>query len=212
MSTFAIKASPRTLVGKKVKQLRRDGQVPAVIYGPEFEAMSITLDHKELRHTLAEAGGTQIIEIAVEKQVIPTLARVVQRDYVKKLITHVDFYRVRMDQAIRAEVPLQFHGEAPAARKEGVVTHLLNSLEVEALPGQLPAHLDVSLDSLGAIGSAISAGDIILPAGVRLVTSPEELVIRVEGVGGEEAEDVTSLLEGSAEPEVITARREAEEE
>jgi large subunit ribosomal protein L25 len=190
--TITLEAEERKIIGKKVKQLRRAGFVPAIVYGPEFTPLSISLDEKELRMALRKAGGTQLIELTVGKTKIPTLVRDVQRDPIRGELYHVDFYRVALDRVIRAEVQIVLVNEPGiVTSKEGAVFQGLNMVEVEALPANL-----------------------VTPDEYTITTHEEELVVRIDyaqaleaEAGEEEFPELTSV-----EPEVITERREAEED
>jgi large subunit ribosomal protein L25 len=215
---IALQAKKRKIIGKKVKQLRHEGQIPAVVYGPDSDPLPIQADGKELRQVLLEAGGTQLIELHVGKDKIPTLAREVQRDPVRGEPLHVDFYRVAMDRAIRAEVPVLVVNE-PGVVTSGaaIVVHPLTSLEIEALPADLPPHIEVDMSELTEIGDQLLVGDLDLPDTLTMVSSPEELVVRIDYAATlelEEEEEEEELLEEMlpGEVEVITERREEEAE
>lgn len=211
MSEYALEARPRLVLGKQVKQLRRQGQVPGVIYGVGFEPLPISVDHKQLRQTLLKAGGAQVINIQVGQQTIPTIARDVQRDHIRESIVHVDFQFVRMDVLIRAEVPLLFVNESPAvADREAIAHHIINSVEVEALPGDLPAHIEVDMSRLTAVGQSITIGELLVSPTVKIHGDPQEAVLRLEHVVGAADEEDTLFVEAVEAPEVI-GRKHAEE-
>ncbi len=212
---IVLEASPREVVGKKVKRLRQAGLIPVIVYGPDFAPAALSIEEKALRHALTRAGGTQIVELQVGKETIPVLAREVQRDPVRGNILHVDFYRVAMDRLIRAEIPLVFVNEPPlVASNEAIVVQMLNSVEVEALPRELPPHIEVDLSVLTEIGDHILAGDLIVPEGVAITTEAEELVARLDYAQAleEEVEEEMLLEPEAAEVEVITEKKEEEEE
>jgi large subunit ribosomal protein L25 len=214
--TITLEAEERKIIGKKVKQLRRVGVVPAIVYGPEFTPLSIALDEKELRMALRKAGGTQLIELSVGKTKIPTLVRDVQRDPIRGDLYHVDFYRVALDRAIRAEVPIVLVNEPPiVTSKEAAVFQGLNTVEVEALPADLPPHIEVDISGLEEIGMQLLVSDLVASDEFTITTGEEELIVRIDYAQAleeeeEEEEEFPELV--SAEPEVITERREAEEE
>ncbi|MEJ2150413.1 MAG: 50S ribosomal protein L25 [Chloroflexota bacterium] len=212
--TITLEAQERKIIGKKVKQLRRVGVVPAIVYGPEFTPLSIALDEKELRMALRKAGGTQLIELSVGKTKIPTLVRDVQRDPIRGNLYHVDFYRVALDRVIRAEVPIVLVNEPPiVTSKEGAVFQGLNTVEVEALPADLPPHIEVDISGLEEIGMQLLVSDLVTSDEFTITTHEEELVVRIDYAQAleeeEEEEEFPEMV--SAEPEVITERREAEE-
>jgi large subunit ribosomal protein L25 len=214
---IVLEASKRTVTGKKVKQLRREDIIPAIIYGPESESLSIQMDRGTLRRVLLEAGGTQLIEIQVGKETIPTLAREVQRDPLRGDILHVDFYRVSMTRKISAEVPIVLVNEPPIVTSgQGTLIHAMTTLVVEALPGVLPPHIEIDMSGLTEVGDQLLVGDLILPEGCEAMVDESELIVKVDYAMArevEEEEDLEGLLMGeSAEVEVITERKHDEEE
>jgi len=212
---ITLDATAREVVGKKVKQLRREGITPVVVYGPGFEPLHLQVDARTLRSTLATAGGTKIIELTVGKEQIPTLARRVQRNPIYGDILHVDFYRIQLDRVIRAEVPVILVGEPNVvASGQAIVVHLMNSIEVEALPAELPPHIEVDVTPFNEIGMAMAAGEITSPKNVSLIVDPEEIVFKIEyatAIVEEEEEEEGSFLQESAEVEVIRERKHEEE-
>ncbi len=210
---LTLAASKREIVGKKVKQLRRQGMIPAVLYGPGAEPLNLTVDQRELRRVLAIAGGTQFIELNVNGERIPSLARAVQRDYLRDEILHVDFYRVVMDRPVTVEVPLAFVGEAPLAESgAAVLMTLATALEIEALPANLPPHIDVDLSRLQEIGDQIQVRDLTLPQGVKVLADPDEVIVKLEPPELLAEEELPAVSVSAEDVEVITKRRAEEEE
>ncbi len=210
--TYQLEAEIREILGKKVKQLRRRGLVPAIVYGPQFENINLQVNARALQQALMQAGGTQLIELNIGGQLIPTLARDVQRDPLRGDILHVDFYRVAMDRPIRADIPLVLVDESPlVATGEAILLHLATTVEVEALPASLPSHIEVDLSTLTEMGQPILASDLSLPAGVTLVSDPDELIAKLDYPSAEIVEEEI-IGEAPAEPEVIRERRAEEEE
>ncbi|GAB4478518.1 MAG: 50S ribosomal protein L25/general stress protein Ctc [Anaerolineae bacterium] len=214
---ISLEAAKRDIVGKQVRQLRREGLVPVVVYGPDFESLSLQVDARELRSVLKEAGGTHIINLKVGRETINTLARSVQRDPIRGDILHVDFYRVDLKRPIRAEVSVVVVGESPVVESgEGMVLHLLNNIEVEALPTNLPSHLEVDVSALNEIGATIYVRDLALPEGVEVHADPDEPVVKIDYAPmlaeEEEGEEEETFLGESVDVEVIRERKEEEEE
>jgi large subunit ribosomal protein L25 len=203
-----LEVEKREVVGKQVKRLRREGKVPAVVYGPDLEPLSLSIDERELRHVLLEAGGTQLIEL--------TLARSVQRDPVVGSMLHVDFYQVSMNRPITAEVPVILSGELPMVETgAAVLIQGTNSLLIEALPAHLPPHIEVDITVLENIGDQILVGDLEMPGDARTLTDDTELVVKLDYPRmieeEEEEEEELLFLEETPEVEVITERGEEEE-
>lgn len=208
----------RTVTGKKVRQLRREGKIPAVLYGPEADPLTLSIDRRDLRMVLREAGGTSLIELVMGKDKIPTLAREVQRDPIRGDILHVDFYRVSMTRLISADVPIIVLGENEMVTTgAAVLVQSMNTITVEALPASLPPHIEVSMDALQEIGDQILVGDLEAPEGVTFLSEDTELVVKLdypqmpEEEEEEELDEELLFGEEGAEPEVISERREDEE-
>ena len=211
---FTLEADHRDLVGKKVKHLRQEGMLPAVVYGPDFENLNISVNAKAVRQLLTQAGGTQLIEINVGGSSIPTLARDVQRDPVRGDLLHIDFYRVAMDRLIRADIPLVFVGESPmVTSKEAIVVTFLSNVEVEALPAELPPSIQVDISSLVEIGQHILVSDLVTDGSVRVTADESELIARLDHphVIEEEEEEIEEEEGEVGEVEVIRERHEEDE-
>ena len=214
-----LAAKKRSLVGSKVKRLRREGWVPGVMYGRDFDAVSLKFDKFRLRDVLSQVGGSQLINIQVEDADGPEFAllRDVQRDVITGDLLHVDFYRVMMSETITTEIPLLTVGESPVAeQKEGILLHGIAEIEVECLPGDLVDALEVDLSELTEVGQAILVEDLAVPSGINILTDPDEMIARLvpleevelerpaaeveeELIMGEEGEEVEVIGEAEAE-------------
>jgi large subunit ribosomal protein L25 len=200
-----LAAEERTVVGKHVKQLRREGFVPGVLYGRGFDSLPLQFEEKALVRVLSEVGGSQIISVNVEGKNEPEMAlvREVQRDAIRGDVVHVDFYRVLMTERLTAEIPLVLVGVSPVIENnEGILLHGLDSLEVECLPGDLVDSIEVDLSSLVEVDDAVVVADLAIPAGIDVLTDPEETIVRVAPLAEEEEipigpeEEAAVLLEG----------------
>ncbi len=215
--TLTLKATKRELTGKQVKQLRNKGQIPAVVYGPGYETVPVAVDWAELRPTLLKAGGTQLINLNVDGEAYNVLVRSVQRRPVRGDVLHLDFYRVRMDVAVRTEIPIVTVGEISEALKEaGGAIHLeRNAVLVEALPGDLPHAIEVDISTLQEVGVSVTVGDLPVLEGVTYLVEPEDVVLTSiyaeTPVAVEEEEEEETFDEG-VEPELVRRREEEEDE
>lgn len=208
MDEIKLEANQRDVIGKKVKILRKEGKIPAVIYGSGIEPVAIELDMRETTKVLSKISGSTLINLEVGKDVHTVILRDVQVDVIRRDIVHIDFLKVAMDTAIRTVVPVSLVGEAPAVKDlGGVLVTGLSEVEIEALPGDLPDRISVDLEALTEINSAISVGDIFFGAGVTILTEPDEVLARIvpQAVEEEVIEEVEeeALVDVSAEPEVI---------
>src|SRR5438067_1405591 len=172
MADVVLRAQRRAVVGKKVRFLRRQGLVPASLYGPGVTPSALQVPVKELDTALRQMTATTLAELEVEGE--PTrrvLVRQVQRHPVSEHTLHVDFFAMPMDVTIRADVPVQFVGEAPAVFElGGTLVRSVETVQVEALPMDLPERFEVDLSGLREVHHAIHASDLELPPGVTLLT------------------------------------------
>ena len=183
MKRLELEVSKRDITGKKVRFLRRQGIVPANIYGHGIDSTAINVDTKSLKHLLAHAGMTDLISLKMDdsKNPLRVLVREVQKNPINDDLLHVDFYQVRMDEKIKADVPIVFVGEAPVLKKvkNSSVLHLIDSLPIEALPDDLPHSLEVDVSGLEELDSTIHVKDIHLGDGITLLSDPEQMAVKV---------------------------------
>ena len=215
MEKIIIEAEKREVTGKKVKVLRNEGKIPAVIYGREIDTTPILLDKRETLHTLNQISGSTILTIRLENKEHAALLREIQRDYLKNEIIHIDFLAVSLKEKLRTNVSLTLVGEAPVLDEfDALIVTGLEQVEVECLPQDLPESIDVDISGLAEIGAALYVKDISVPNGVLILTHPEELVAVASAVKEEIAEPgeegVEIEEEMAEEPEVIE-RGKAEE-
>ncbi len=188
-SVVELSASKREVTGKKVKTLRKEGLVPAVLYGPGKEPLPLQVPEKEFNTVLAEVGGSQIININIDGKIHAALVRDVQRDNIRDTLIHVDLYSVSMDRLIRTEVPIEFINEPPlVVNNEAVLVTGYSNIEVECLPGALPSAIVVDLSKLVDVNDVIHVGDLELGTGVTSITGEGELIATLNYVIEEEAE------------------------
>jgi large subunit ribosomal protein L25 len=214
MEAITINAKVRKTIGKQVKALRRQGVLPAVMYGVGVDPLPIELDDKVASSLLAHVSGSTLINLEIGKKTHKVLVREYQRDAIRRDILHVDFLVVAMDVAIRAIVPVVLIGESPAVRDlDGVLVSGLNEIEVEALPSDLPEQLIVDVGALVTMNDVITVGDLVLGDGVTLVTDPEETIANViSQMAEEEIEEVeVEELEEGVEPELAEEEEDGEE-
>lgn len=210
MEKFEINAEKRTVTGKKVSVLRREGKLPGVIYGHKVDQVAILMDLKEATKVLNKVTSSTIISINLEGKQLSALVRERQKNYMKNLFIHVDFQAVSLTEKIRTHVNVEFSGIAPAVKDfNGVVVEGLSSVEVEALPTDLPERFVIDISVLKNIGDAIYVKDIQIPQAVDIHTPAEEMVVLITPPAGEEVEE--PLAEGAAEPEVIEKGKKDEE-
>jgi large subunit ribosomal protein L25 len=216
MEAIELNAKQRTIVGKRVDQLRRNGLIPAVMYGAGVDSVSLELEEHETSQALIDVGGSTLIDLKVGNETHKVLLREIQRHVIRRNILHIDFLKVAMDVAIRAVVPVELIGTAPAVRElGGVLVAGLDEIEVEALPGDLPERINVDLSVLVDFDSSITVGDLALGDGVTLITEPDEAIANVVYQSMEEIveeEEEVEVLEELEEPELVERERGEREE
>ena len=214
MEDVIFKAEPRHVKGKQVKQQRRQGKLPAVLYGRRVEPISVWLDLHTANMTLDRLSSSTLVTIDLEGQKHLSLVREKQRNYLTGSLLHVDFMVVSATETLRADVSLDFFGEAPAVKNfNGVVFANLDSLEVEALPKDLPPSIKVDISGLATIGAAIHVKDLNVPEGVKVLDDPDEIVVVVTAPIAEEVVEAEEAGFAPSEPELVErGRREEEEE
>lgn len=212
MEKLVIAAEKRTVVGKKVGALRREGKLPGVIYGHKIEPTAIVMDLKEATRVLSMATSSSLLTIELDGKEQSVLIREGQRDHLKNRFLHVDFQVVSLTEKIRAEVNIEITGTAPAVKDfGGVVVEGLNSVHVEALPTDLPERVTVDISGLTEIGDSILIKDIKFSSSVEVLTPEDEMVVLITSPAAEVEEEAEELEEG-LEPEVIEKGKKEEEE
>jgi large subunit ribosomal protein L25 len=174
---YTLVAEPRTIVGKQVKQLRRNGWVPAVIYSTQHEPMNIQLETRPLFKTLRKASTTHLIDVDVAGQKHTVLAREIQQHATRGDLVHVDFLEVDMKVKITSEAELVGIGEAaPETDGLGSVTWAIRSVEIECLPDDLVSHIDVDLTKIQTPEDVITVADLVAPKGVAILAEADAIV------------------------------------
>lgn len=209
---ITLAAQPRSLFGKKSKRLRREGWSPGILYGHNFEPIPLQFEERALKRLLSEVGGSQLIAINIGEQDRREMALVrdVQRDPIRRNVLHVDFYRVDMTERLTTEIPLELLGEPRIVEQnEGILLLGVSSIEVECLPGDLVDALEIDLAELEEINDAVYVRDLAIPAGIDLLTDPDEMIARVvpleeEAILELEEEEEELLIAEAPEVEVIT--------
>jgi len=214
MDKISVDAEKREVIGKKVKVLRREGKLPAVIYGHGIdEAMPIALNHRATSRILAKAESSSLINVNLEGKEYPTLVREKQWDYIKRSLLHIDFQVVSMTEKIAAMVRVELVGVAPAISDFGaILISGLTEVEIEALPADLPESLEVDISGLEKIGDTVLIRDLELsdkltvlndPNSMLAVTSAmeEEIVEEIDVVEDLEGEEVVEGEEGEESEE-----------
>ncbi len=218
MDNQSFQAEKREITGKKVKNLRKEGKLPAVLYGLGMEAIPVSMDYTLVSRALSQIAGSVMVNVAVGKEEFPALVKEKQRDVLTGNLIHVDFQVVSMTETVKASVPVQHEGESTALREmNGILVSGLDSLEVESFPQDLPSSFVIDLSVLEELGDAIYVRDLAIPPNVTMLTELDEMVVLVTGreITEEELADEAAELEAaeaSEEPEVIEKGKRDEED
>jgi len=210
MEKTVLQAEHRDVVGKQVKALRRQGRLPAVLYGRNIQPIPVTMDFREANRILPGITSSRLLVVNVDGEEHTALVREKQFHPVQGKLIHVDFMVVSLTEKLRANVSIHLEGESPAVRDiNGILVPVIEEIEVECLPQDLPERIMVDVSSLTEIGSAIHVRDLKLSDRVRVLTDPDEMVAVVTAP---EAEEVVEEVAPEIEPEVIERGKKEEEE
>ncbi len=177
----------REKLGKGNSVLRKEGFIPAELYGRGFENLHLTVNKKDFQKVFQEAGESTIVNLVLGGEKHTALIHEIQKDFLTDEIVHVDFHQVRMDEKIKAHIPLEFIGEAPAIKEfGGVLNKTISEIEVEALPGNLPRHFEVDLSGLKELNQSFYVSNLKVPKGVEIMVEPETVIATVTPPAEEE--------------------------
>lgn len=193
VDVIELNARTREARGKQVKTVRTEGNVPAVIYGHGLEAQPLSVGQRALTKVFSEAGSNKMVALSVDDgKPYNVMIQDIQTDSRSGQILHADFYKVKMNEKIKAEIPLHMVGESTAVYKlEGSLIQGLSTVEVEALPANLPENIEVDISVLDDFDKTIHVSDLTIPANVELLTDTSELIAKVEPPrSDEELEDL----------------------
>ena len=203
MARKELGADVREVLGKKVERLRRAGAVPANVYGHGVPSVSLQIDSGEFEKTLRDATANEVIDLKVngERAARPVVIHHVQRNPLTGGILHADLYQVSLREKMRADVPLVLTGQADAVHTyNGVLLQGIEALHVEALPLDLPSHIEVDISPLRELESALHVRDLVVPPSVTILSDPDVVLVRVASprVTAEEAEEEAAAAEAVA--------------
>jgi len=208
---FTLDVQPREVLGKKVKHLRTQGLIPATVYGKGMEPVSVQVNGRAFMAVYRKAGKTGLIELHLGAARKAAFVQAVQRHPLTRDIIHIDFKVVDLRKAIHVEVPVLTVGESPlVARGDALINHALNTVMVEALPADVPQHIDVDVSGLDTLDKTIHVRDIPPARTYKILTSGDEVLISLTPVRAAVAEG--PIEEVPVEPELIRRERAKEEE
>ncbi|MDO8573600.1 MAG: 50S ribosomal protein L25 [Candidatus Daviesbacteria bacterium] len=180
MDRLSLQAEERIILGKKVKNLRKDGKLPGHVFGKGLETEHVSVDGKTFLKTFKEAGETGLIDLKIgTEKVRPVMIKGVQYNPVSGQPIHIDFYQVNMSEKVKVPVPLVLIGDEPESVKLGetIVLQTLNEIEVEALPADLIEKIEVDITPLKNIDDTITVGQLNFDRSKLTVSAPEEEIV-----------------------------------
>lgn len=211
---ISLAAKLRKDFGKKTKNLRYLGQIPAVIYGPGVKNFSIEVEEKEFIKVFRKAGESSLVEITIEgeKEKKPVLVNEIQKDPVSDKIIHIDFFQASLKEEVEVAIPLVFEGEAPAEKDlGGTLNKNMLEIEVKALPQNLPHQIVVNVSGLKTFEDHITVKDLVIPANVTVSKGPEEIVAQVLPPQKVEEELATEIKEDVENVEKVEKEKKEED-
>lgn len=200
MEKIELQAEKRESIGKGLNSLRKEGFLPSVVYGHNFEAAPIQIKYTDFENVFKKTGESTLINLKIGDREEPTVIKDIQKDPVTDKIIHADFYKVNLKEKIKAKIPLVSVGESEAVKAGGILVKTANELEVEALPQDLPHELQIDLSRLQNIGDHILVKDIFVSQDVKIEANPEDVVALIQTPREEVVEAAPPLVE---EVEVI---------
>ena len=213
MPDATLTANPRNETGSRpAGRLRREGLVPAVVYGLGSETMSVTVPARELQHILSGGSGANtVITLQIGSDTQLALARQIQRNPMKGTLLHVDFVRIRADVKVAAEVPLHLEGEAEGVKNGGLLEQMIFAISVEALPADVPPAIALDVSALD-MGDQVHVRDLAVPASVTITLDPDDLVVQIVPPRGMDLGEEAVAAEGEEGAEGEAAPAAAAEE
>jgi large subunit ribosomal protein L25 len=177
-----LAAEPREIIGKKVAGLRRDGRLPAVVFGHGESSESVSIDTHEFEQLRRHVGSNALIDLSIQgKKARPVLVSGIQVHPVNRRPLHVDLFLVRMTEELTVDVRLIPTGTSRAVEDEGgTLLHPIEHVRIKALPDHLPQSIEYAIDSLVDFDAVIKVADLAIPSDATLLTDPEEIIAKVQ--------------------------------
>lgn len=188
MTSPQLNSSTRSVTGKKVKLLRREGLIPAVVYGRDQASISLSVKEQDYEKIFGEVGTSTLVDLIIDDQKpVKVLLHEPQLHPVKPQLVHADFYVVKMTEKLQTEIPLELVGESPAVTElDGTLTIHIDALSVECFPNKLVPEISVDIASLKTFDDLIRISDIVAPEGIEILHEPDEVVVTITAPRSEE--------------------------
>ena len=209
MQKVVLKATKREALGKKVGALRRAGKLPAVLYGHRIESTPIMLDAHEATLSLSHLTSSSLVMIDLDGQEYPALVREKQRDYLKNRLLHLDFQVISMTEKVTTKVGIELTGTAPAVKEfSAVIVTVLNELEIECMPQDLPQRVVIDISGLAEIGAGIHVRDVVISDKVKILDDPAEMIVVASATREEKVVEEAPAEEEAAPEESEPGKKE----
>ncbi len=202
MHQVNLKSKKRTITGKEFcKKIRREGFVPGVIYGKDFENVHVSVDEKELKKALSSSAGTRVILVmdvadGDKSTEYTTMVMEIQRDIYQKQYYHIDFQKISLDEKVHAFIPIILKGDCKGVKDGGMLDQIIRRISIEALPLDMPEKLILDITNMEE-NDSFKVSDLVLPEGAICHESPDEMICIVHPP--RVAEETTEAAEGVAE-------------
>lgn len=182
-------AEERKVLGKKVKKLRREGFLPANVYGKNLSSIALQVKYSDFNTVFKDVGETGLVDLQVNGQTKPVLVKNLQMNYQNHTPLHVDFYQVNLKEKVKTMVPLELAGDPKAVTDNvGMLLQTLSEVEIEALPDRLPENIEVPVEHLAVLDEQITVEDLKAPEGVTILSDPSQVVAKIAELVVEEPE------------------------
>ena len=202
MEKVVLKATKREVLGRQVGALRRAGKLPAVMYGHGIASTPISLEAHEAALKLSHVTSSSLMMIDLDGKEYPALVREKQRDYLKNRLLHVDFQVISMTEKVTTKVGIELTGTAPAVKEfSAVIVTVLNELEVECMPQDLPARVVIDISGLAEVGAGIHVRDVFISDKVKILDDPAEMVVVASATRAEKVVEEAPAEEEAASEE-----------
>lgn len=200
MKRLQLSVQKRDVLGKKVKKLRKDGILPANIYGKDIQSLSVQVPLKDFEAVYKETGETGLVDLQIDGATRPVLIHNAQLNHRTHQVLHADFFQVNLKEKVKTMVPVVVTGEPKAvSEKLGILLQQISEVEVEALPADLPENIEVAVENLAAVGDQITVDDLKAPTGVEVLTDPNQVVVKIDELVSKEAQEQAATEAAAAE-------------
>lgn len=194
-----LKVEERKVLGKKVRKLRREGVLPANVYGKDIKSTAVQVSTQAFIDVYSKTGETGLVDLELDGKTIPVLIQNVYQDFRQNYL-HADFFKVNLKEKVKANIPLEVIGEPKAVtEKVGILMNIISEVEVEALPSELPEKIEVNVENLTNVGDQITVADLTISPDVTILTDAGQIVAKIDELVSKEAQEQAAEEAAAAE-------------